>query len=230
MIFDMKRVDDIRAEFYNIYKHGKFVKNKNKTGSKTIEIIGANFIADDDVIFGNIDEDWSARELSWYKSLSLNIRDIPGKIPKTWQTVSSFNGEINSNYGWCVYSPDNHSQFECCVSTLVEDPSSRQAIMIYTRPSMHSDSRRDGMADFMCTNTVQYFIRDHRLITIVSMRSNDAVFGYKGDLFWQKHVRDELLTRLRNLDKDLIAGDIIWSVGSLHVYEKHFKLVDEYGR
>ncbi len=79
------------------------------------------------------------------------------------------------------------------------------------------------MSDFICTNNVQYFIRINKLITSVYMRSNNAVFGYNSDLAWQTHVRDKLLD---DLDVIYEAGPIYWNVGSLHVYERHFKFIE----
>ncbi|MGZ7196727.1 hypothetical protein ACXWOC_11115, partial [Streptococcus pyogenes] len=75
---------------------------------------------------------------------------------------------------------------------LIEKPDSRRAIMIYTRPSMQVDFERDGMSDFMCTNNVQYLIRDGRVHAIVNMRSNDVVFGFRNDYAWQKYVLESL--------------------------------------
>ena len=40
---------------------------------------------------------------------------------------------------------------------------------------------------------------------------------------WQTHVRDKLLA---DLDKHYGAGPIYWNVGSLHVYERHFKFIE----
>jgi len=92
--------------------------------------------------------------------------------------------------------------------------------MIYTRPTMWYDYNFNGMSDFMCTNAVQYMIRDGELIAIVQMRSNDVVFGYRNDYAWQKHVIDKLAAEL-----NIIGTKIIWHVGSLHVYERHFDKV-----
>jgi len=39
--------------------------------------------------------------------MQLNIKMVDSV--KIWQYCSGDNGEINSNYGWCVYHPDNGS-------------------------------------------------------------------------------------------------------------------------
>jgi len=213
-------VSDIRNILYN-----KLIKNDfvtDKTGVKTIEILNASFIADEPSIIGKVNEDYVKRELEWYKSLSLNVNDIPGETPQIWKMVASDKGEINSNYGWCIYSEENGYQFENVVDELVKNPYSRRANMIYTRPSMHSDYNRDGMSDFMCTNNVQYIIRNDQVHALVYMRSNDAVFGYKNDYAWQKHVLDEVASEIC-----VQAGDIHWNVSSLHVYERHFDLLKD---
>lgn len=223
-------VSDLREQFAFKLMHQEFVTDK--TGVKTLELQGASFEADEPLIFGKLNEDYIKKELDWYKSKSLNVNDIPGGPPEIWKQVSSEKGEINSNYGWCVWSdhnsnPDhhNHGQYWHVIKELQTNPDSRRAVMIYTRPTMHEDYKRDGMSDFICTNTVQYLIRKDTLIAIVQMRSNDVVFGYRNDWAWQNHVCSLIAAGLR-----VHNHRIIWQVGSLHVYERHFWMVDAWSR
>jgi len=212
-------VKDIREAFKLKLSHEEFVIDK--TGVKTIEIVGSSFIADEPTIFGEVNEGYVKRELEWYESRSLKVADIPGKTPKIWEDVSSKqHGEINSNYGYLIWSPENHNQYLEVLGELSRNKDSRRAIMIYTRPTMHLDYCRDGMSDFICTNTVQYLIRDNKLNCVVNMRSNDCIFGFANDYAWQKHVLDKLAD-----DLDIATGEILWQTGSLHVYERHFNLV-----
>jgi thymidylate synthase len=229
LTFPSTKVSDIRKSFAGLLKTKDFTVNGNKTGSTTIEIIGAKFIADEPTIFGEINLEYIKREEEWYLSMSRNVNDIPGGPPKIWQMVATPDGRINSNYGWCIFSEENNYQFSNCVETLVNDPSSRRAIMIYTRPSIQVEYNTDGMSDFICTNTVQYFIRNNQLITLVSMRSNDAWAGYRNDFAWQKHVSEMLLIALKSRCLgDLTLGPIIWDAASLHIYERQFHLVEHY--
>lgn len=215
----MLKVEYIRDYFIQELKSERFVIDK--TGVKTIEMIGATFEANEPMIFGEVNEDYVERELEWYKSMSLYVEDIPGKTPAIWQQVADRSGKINSNYGWAIWHKDNYLQYSRVLNELTFSPNSRRAVMIYTRPSMWEDYNRDGMSDFMCTNAVQYMIRDDQLIAVVQMRSNDVVFGYRNDYAWQKYVADRLSADL-NLTKE---PHIIWHVGSLHVYERHFDKV-----
>lgn len=215
----MLKVEDIRNHFIDELMDSNFVTDK--TGVKTIEMIGATFEADKPTIFGDVNDDYIQRELEWYESMSLYVDDIPGITPAIWQKVADRGGKINSNYGWAIYHKDNGLQYVRVFNELLHLPNSRRAVMIYTRPTMWEDYKRDGMSDFMCTNTVQYMIRNEQLVAIVQMRSNDVVFGYRNDYAWQKHVADTLTTDL-GLTKE---PKIIWHVGSLHVYERHFDKV-----
>lgn len=214
----MLKVEHIREYFIQELKSERFVTDK--TGVKTIEMIGATFEADEPTIFGKVNQDYVDRELAWYKSKSLSVYDIPAPVPEIWKQVADENGYINSNYGWCIWSDDNYGQYWKVLNELRENPNSRRAVMIYTRPTMWYDYNFNGMSDFMCTNAVQYMIRDDELIAVVQMRSNDVVFGYRNDFAWQDHVV-KLLGAALGIDKT----KIIWHVGNLHVYSRHFDLV-----
>ncbi len=216
-------ITDIRNNFLTAYNSGQFTTDK--TGCKTIEILGASFIADEPSIFGEVNEDYVTRELAWYLSQSLKVADIPGDVPKIWQQVASKGGYINSNYGYLVWHEKNYNQYQNVLLELRTNPNSRRAVMIYTRPSMHYEYNTDGMSDFICTNTVQYQIRDGRLQTVVQMRSNDAWAGYRNDYAWQCHVQHALAD-----DLGILPGDIVWQVGNLHLYERQFYLVEHYAK
>ncbi|HCY82037.1 MAG TPA: dCMP hydroxymethylase [Xanthomarina gelatinilytica] len=223
----ISNVENIKGLFKAKYLNGKFVTDK--TGVKTIEIINASFEADKDYILRPPNTSYIKRELEWYESQSLNVDDIPGETPAIWKAVADKDGKINSNYGYLIFSEDNFSQYQSVLAELGENPDSRRATMIYTRPDIQMDAFSNGMSDFICTNNVQYFIRDNQLITSVYMRSNDAVFGYNNDLAWQKYVRDKLIDDLEtDTYKRYEPGPIYWNVGSLHVYERHFELLDKY--
>ena len=220
----MHTVYDVREEFKYLLSEEQFVIDKS--GVKTIEICNACFLADEKSIFGTVNEDYANRELAWYRSMSLSVDDIPGGAPTIWKQVASKDGMINSNYGWCVYSNENGNQFMKTLDELSVNPYSRRAAMIYTRPSMHTDYNKDGMSDFMCTNVVQYYIRNGQLHSSVYMRSNDAVYGYKNDYHWQHYIHKELLNAINQRNGTAYGlGALYWNVSSLHVYERHFGLI-----
>lgn len=211
-------IEDIRQYFKTALANEDFVIDK--TGVKTIELVGSSFIADEPMIFGEPNKDYIKREIEWYESGSLNVNDIPGGPPTIWSQVADADGYINSNYGYLINAPNNGDQYKNTLLELLKNPNSRRAIMIYTRPTMHRDYCYNGRSDFICTNTVQYVIRNDRLHAIVNMRSNDVFHGFRNDKSWQDYV-------LKKLGKDLNikVGNMYWQTGSLHLYSRHFHLV-----
>jgi thymidylate synthase len=216
-------IQNVRNEFKTLLQQERYTIDK--TGVKTLEIVNASFIANDSVIFGTANQDYIARELVWYKSQSLNVNDIVGGAPEIWKQVADKHGNINSNYGWCIYSKANNNQFLNTVNELLQNPNSRRAAMIYNRPNMHEDYNKGGMSDFMCTNAVQYLIRNNEVNALVYMRSNDAIYGYKNDYAWQRFVLADVVDTLNTSGNAYTMGKIFWNVASLHVYERHFKFV-----
>lgn len=216
----MLRVKDIRTMFKDAYRAQQFTTDR--TGVKTIEIIGATFLADEDYIVREPNYDYIVRELEWYESTSRNVNDIPGVVPAIWQSIATKDGMINSNYGWCVWSDENFNQYENVLKELRANPDSRRATMIYNRPSMHQDYNRDGMNDFMCTFANSFFIRDNKLISHFIMRSTDAVFGFNNDVAWAMYVQKKL-----SRDLEVLPGDLIWTSANIHVYERHFSALEK---
>tara|TARA_B100000902_G_scaffold99929_1_gene102315 strand:+ start:102 stop:755 length:654 start_codon:yes stop_codon:yes gene_type:complete len=216
----MITIEAVRAYFINELQNENFAIDR--TGAKTIEMIGASFIADKTAIFGKPNDDYIDAEIEWYDSQSTNINDIPygDEPPKAWQYSANEHGEINSNYGHLIWSDKYYNQFEQVINELEANPDSRRASMIYTRPSIWKEYNENGKNDFICTNSVTYYDRDSKLHAVVQMRSNDVIFGYRNDYAWQQYVLHQLAWELH-----MDPGDIHWQVQNLHVYERHFDLV-----
>ena len=223
----MNRVSDIRAKLIQKYKNQEFVIDK--TGVKTVELIGESFVVDEDWIIRPPNYEYIEREIQWYESQSLYVEDIPGQTPVIWKQVADKNGKINSNYGYLIWSEENGRQYDHVLNELKKNPNSRRAVMIYNRPTMHTDYCKDGMSDFVCTYANDFLIRDGKLISHYLMRSNCAIFGANNDFAWARYVQQKLAH-----DLDVAVGDLIWTASSLHVYEYHFchieKLIEETSR
>ena len=222
-------VTDIRKYFIGELNDEAFTIDK--TGQKTIELIGANFIADEPVIFGKVNQTYVDAEITWYENQSTNIHDIYGRDnkqppPHAWQYAANEHGEINSNYGYLIYHPRFYQQYDQVLDELLNNPDSRRGTMIYTRPSIWKEYNDNDKNDFICTNAVSYYIRDNRLDCVVQMRSNDVVFGYKNDYAWQEFVLKRLASDISfSRGEEIESGYIHWQVQNLHVYERHFALV-----
>lgn len=229
----MNTINDIKEQFVELYKEKKFRNN-------TVELQNVHFICDKDYIIREPNYDYAKREIEWYESQSLNVNDIPGGPPAIWKKVSAPLGYINSNYGWCIFSVDNGKQYDHCLKSLLKDHMTRQAVMIYTRPSMQDEWNKNGMYDFMCTHYVHCFLNEiqhpdnnvevYELKYIVYQRSCDAVFGFNNDLQWHKYVYDKLYDDL--IEAGIPMSDnkpfIEYNCGSLHVYDRHFKYLENF--
>ena len=227
-MISIPNTEDVRDELKRLYKEGIFREGKY---GKTVEIQNAHFLADKDWIIREPNYDYAKREIEWYESQSLYVKDIPGDVPKIWQSCADKDGKINSNYGWCIFSNENGSQYDHCLNRLLDDHHTREACMIYTRPSMQVDCNSNEMHDFMCTYSTQVFLNPinefgYDLDYTVFMRSNDAVYGFCNDAIWAKHVRDKIVADLNKCGLTAFPGKIIWNAGSLHVYERHFKYLE----
>ena len=228
MIMNTYNTEDILKLFKNKYKNVEFRGN-------TVELQNIHFICDKDYIVREPNYDYAKREIEWYESQSLNVNDIPGGAPTIWKQVATSLGYINSNYGWCIFGEDNGKQYEHCLKSLLKDHMTRQAVMIYTRPQMQTDWNKNGMHDFMCTHYVHCFLNEvqhpennvevYELKYIVYQRSCDAVFGFNNDFQWHKYVYDKLYNDL--IDAGIPMSEnkpfIEYNCGSLHVYDRHFK-------
>ena len=219
-------IDELKDEAYTV----------DKTGQKTIELIGASFIADEPSIFGTVKQDYVDAEIAWYESMSTNIYDIHkgsgADAPAAWKYAANTHGEINSNYGHLIWSDKYYHQYGHVLDELLANPDGRRASMIYNRPSIWMEYNENGKSDFICTNAVTYYIRDGILHSVVQMRSNDVVFGYKNDYAWQREVMRRLVRDYNNLSlydtgDQIEEGSITWQVQNLHVYERHFHLVKQ---
>jgi thymidylate synthase len=226
----MQNCADIRQYFKNKLANEEFTVDR--TGSKTIELFGSSFIADEEAIIGTLNHEYIKAEIDWYESGSTNINDIyhgEKEPPAAWKMTANVLGEINSNYGHLIFSDKYGNQYVEALNELLVNPNSRRAMMIYNRPSIWREYNENGKNDFICTNAVAYYIRDGKLNAVVQMRSNDVVFGYKNDRAWAKYVLDMMVSDYNEIkfDEKIQSGTITWNVMNLHVYERHFHLLKD---
>ena len=197
-------------------------------GGRTLEILGSRLFFNPyqrTMDFGvkKTNVSYAEREIKWYEDQDLRVCPTMKDV-KIWNAIASSKGLINSNYGYLIYSEANGSQYEHCLERLRANPSTKRALMIYTRPSIWEDFKTDGMNDFICTDGVQCSIKNDRLYYMVKQRSCDMVYGLFNDLFWHQHVYRKLVADL-NAEYKLVGGSIVYFPFNLHVYEKHFSMI-----
>lgn len=176
-------------------------------------------------------EAYVKHELDWYKSQDLCILGHEGiETNPIWKKCATDNGHINSNYGWCIFSRDNGSQFEKALDAIKRNNSTRQACMYYTRPAIHSECRDliHARYDMICTCYVSMLLRDGLLEYNVHMRSNDAWHGLRNDLAWHQYVQEQAVKELKAAGIKCACGQIRWFTDSLHIYKNKLRIIKEY--
>ena len=203
-----------------------------------VELLGKSVELDPYAPYIQLDQNFKTplkyvkNELAWYKSEDLSIIGHEGiESNPTWNACCTKDEkkEINSNYGWCVFSEANGSQYDSCLSVLKKDDTSRNAIIVYQRPEIYRDYKRDGMHDMICTFYSHFFIRNDKLYMIHRMRSNDIKFGFIcSDLAWNCFVYQNMLEDLKETYPELEPAKILWCSDSMHLYSRHYDALRAY--
>jgi len=97
---------------------------------------------------------------------------------------------------------------------LTEDPNTKRAVLsIFDPGSDYGDTK-----DVPCNNWLQFLHRDGELHLNVTVRANDAIWGFSGINFFEWSVLHEILANSTGHR----VGRLTWFVGTLHVYERHY--------
>ena len=109
-------------------------------------------------------------------------------------------------------------QFQTCFEKLKKDPDTRQAVCVIHNPVYDWGPTKD----LPCTLTFQFLLRENKLDMIVSMRSQDAWWGFiydTGEFQWFQEIMAGWL--------GVELGRFILLDGSLHLYEKDWVKAQE---
>ncbi|UVK59268.1 thymidylate synthase [Microbacterium phage Quartz] len=204
-----------------------------RTGNRVLYSV--NWKATTESMIGNVNPDWVRRELAWFNSGSNKLADMEGPVPKLFQACAGWDGAVNSAYGHILFSRDDEllprvtTLYDRVLITLLKEGlETRHAVAIISDRDIHQLASYNGRNDFICTNALNFMVdADGRLHIIAQMRSMDAVFGYRADYSMWDDLMKRLLIDLNNRGRDVRRGDITFQVANLHVYPRHFQLLDE---
>ena len=157
-------------------------------------------------------------EIAWYESCSYSIAGIKDHA-SIWSQIAN-DGFANSNYGAIMFRDmDNgFTQWGWCKQKLKEDIDTRQAVINFNQPKHKYENNKD----FVCTISMQFIYRNDQLDCIVHMRSNDMIYGLAYDLPWFCINHIKMAAEL-----NLELGTYYHMATSLHVYQKHFKMIEK---
>jgi len=155
-------------------------------------------------------------EFLWYLRAEPDD-DIITDHAQIWKDIVQPDGTFFSNYGQYWFGP-TFNGLKWVFDTLVADQDSRRAVipMLSTNHCFHDNK------DVVCTESISFRVRGGKLNMSVNMRSQDAVWGLTNDVACF-HFLWEMLAKMLRVPQ----GTYTHKVDSLHVYERHFKMLDE---
>lgn len=157
------------------------------------------------------------------------------KYSKFWEKVSDDGENLNSCYGYYIWkriaglnntnneTNANLSQFDYCLSNLIQNINSKKAVITIYEGGLHSYKTNDNP----CTMYLQFLIRNDKLNMIVNMRSNDIWFGLPYDLPFFCFVMKMMYYQLQETYSNLKLGHYTHISNSLHLYQKDFEKVKD---
>lgn len=104
------------------------------------------------------------------------------------------------------------------VRLLSEDPLSRRAVISIYDPAIDSQPGKD----IPCNDFIQFTSRLGELDMHVFARSNDLIWGWSGINAFEWSVLQEIVAGILGIG----VGRLHFSIGSLHVYDRHWKRAD----
>lgn len=130
-------------------------------------------------------------------------------------------GRLTSNYGLAVFRKGG---FDWVTTELERDRDSRRACITI----LEDTHLKAETLDVPCTAYMNFRIRNNALNMSVHMRSQDAIYGMTNDAPAFSFIHEMLYVTLRDsCYPDLQMGSYHHTADSFHVYERHFKMLDE---
>lgn len=171
----------------------------------------------------NLNLTYCKQEMLWYLGADPYDNTIE-KYATMWKKLTQPDGSYFSNYGQYIFDRSKTpNQFAYCLKELQADKHSRRACIVLLQPHhLFSDN-----VDTVCTYAINFRIRQNRLNMSVMMRSNDAIFGTTNDTFCFWVIYKMMYALLQDTYPDLGYGQYRHFVNSLHVYERHYDMLDE---
>lgn len=123
---------------------------------------------------------------------------------KTWR--AGYGPRLRNWYGT--------DQLDAVRRLLIDDPTTRRAVMNIFDPALDYASSRD----IPCTNWLAFSLRDGVLDMSVAIRSNDLFWGFSGINTFQWSVVQEVMAYWIGAK----VGSVHYFIGSLHIYDRHF--------
>ena len=156
-------------------------------------------------------------EMLWYLAKRKDLDFISYYIP-AYKSYAE-DDEIFGAYGPRLFDWRGLNQVDNVVKLLQNKPDSRQAVI----QLFDANDILETHKDIPCTCTLQFVIRQGKLHLFTNMRSNDVFIGLPHDVFCFTMIQ-EIMARSLAVE----VGTYRHAVGSLHVYDKSMKNVQDF--
>lgn len=182
------------------------------------ELIGVSYTFDpttDHVMTANsnlFDLKKAAAMYFWYKKGDRTDTSIIEYFDEYKRCIDESHTKFNSNYGYYAYVQNGLSR---CIRMLMQHKDTRHACFCIN----NNDAMGPTSIDKLCTNTIQFFIRDNKLEMIVQMRSSNFLTLLPYDAFMFTVFYQQVYSYLVHSQyTELRTGLIHMQVASLHFY------------
>lgn len=134
-------------------------------------------------------------------------------------------GKTPSPQDYARYTNTSIDQVANVIQLLKKDMDSRQAVMTIWNPALDWVESKD----IPCNNWIQFLVRKlpntpegiyiPGLVMNVTVRSNDAMWGFSGINFFEWAILQQYIADAIGVE----VGPINWFAGSFHLYEQHYE-------
>lgn len=177
----------------------------------------------------NLSQRYGAAELLWYLSGSDDVNLLTPYAPSYSRFATPGTNSAHGAYGkrWTddlsfKYAQVDqrcrrHNQLVAVIDLLKRDPNTRQALIGMWNAGDLIYALKGECPDIPCTVGMQFHLRDGVLHASTRMRSNDAWLGFPYDVFCFTYIQKLVAAEL-----GVPTGWYNHSVGSMHLYDKHW--------
>jgi len=174
-----------------------------------------------------------ANELIWFLSGDTNVSWLQQNGVSIWNEWASEDNELGPVYGkqwtaWPTQSGQAINQIDYVINTLKNNPNSRRILFHGWNPEYLPDEsispqenvKQGRMALPPCHLLYQFYVVENRLSALLYIRSSDSFLGLPYNI-----ASLALLTHMLAQQCDLVAHEIVVSIGDLHAYANHIEQI-----
>lgn len=148
----------------------------------------------------------------WYKKGDRADASIIKYFDEYKRCIDESHTRFNSNYGYYAYVQNGLSR---CIRALMQNKNTRHACFCIN----NNDAMGPTSIDKLCTNTIQFFIRNDKLEMVVQMRSSNFLTLLPYDAFMFTVFYQQVYSYLVHSQyTELRTGLVHMQVASLHFY------------